>query len=278
MQDILTPLRAMEILQKMPDSDLDLIWADPVFGRPEHLILTHLLVPPVCVRPSVAMDGGGGSNEDDLTVKLQVSRASVNGSHNVILCCVFVLLIQEIITYNDALRVAIQGGARFPTIQSTWDSLQMQVGNYLNGELPLFPARLRPKKPIRGLCQRLKGKQGRFRGNLSGKRVDFSGRTVIGPDPNLPIYEVGVPRLVAQKLTFPEKVTSLNRPRLQEAIRNGPTYPGANNVRLANGIIKNLAFGDRDRLARSLRVRCLDGRCSFELDLIPSALFHRSAM
>ena len=45
-------------------------------------------------------------------------------------------------------------------------------------------------KPIRGFCQRLKGKQGRFRGNLSGKRVDFSGRTVIGPDPNLNIDEV----------------------------------------------------------------------------------------
>jgi DNA-directed RNA polymerase III subunit RPC1 len=47
-------------------------------------------------------------------------------------------------------------------------------------------------KPTRGFVQRLKGKQGRFRGNLSGKRVDFSGRTVIGPDPNLRIDEVRV--------------------------------------------------------------------------------------
>lgn len=46
------------------------------------------------------------------------------------------------------------------------------------------------QKPYRGFCQRLKGKQGRFRGNLSGKRVDFSGRTVISPDPNLRIDEV----------------------------------------------------------------------------------------
>ena len=51
---------------------------------------------------------------------------------------------------------------------------------------------LQPKKPIRGFCQRLKGKQGRFRGNLSGKRVDFSGRTVISPDPNLRIDQVSV--------------------------------------------------------------------------------------
>ena len=47
-----------------------------------------------------------------------------------------------------------------------------------------------PKKPTRGFVQRLKGKQGRFRGNLSGKRVDFSGRTVISPDPNLRIDQV----------------------------------------------------------------------------------------
>lgn len=49
---------------------------------------------------------------------------------------------------------------------------------------------LQPKKSSRGLVQRLKGKHGRFRGNLSGKRVDFSARTVISPDPNLRIEEV----------------------------------------------------------------------------------------
>jgi DNA-directed RNA polymerase III subunit RPC1 len=62
-----------------------------------------------------------------------------------------------------------------------------------------------PKRML-GFCQRLKGKQGRFRGNLSGKRVDFSGRTVISPDPNLRIDQVGVPLHMAKILTFPEKV------------------------------------------------------------------------
>lgn len=69
--------------------------------------------------------------------------------------------------------------------------------------------------------QRLKGKQGRFRGNLSGKRVDFSGRTVISPDPNLAINEVGVPMHVAAILTFPERVTSHNLSCLQKCILNG---------------------------------------------------------
>ncbi len=69
--------------------------------------------------------------------------------------------------------------------------------------------------------QRLKGKQGRFRGNLSGKRVDFSGRTVISPDPNLAINEVGVPMHVATILTYPERVSSHNLTRLQKCVLNG---------------------------------------------------------
>ena len=55
-----------------------------------------------------------------------------------------------------------------------------------------------PKKGSRGFVQRLKGKQGRFRGNLSGKRVDYSGRTVISPDPNLHIDQVNIK--ISQKL------------------------------------------------------------------------------
>ena len=83
-----------------------------------------------------------------------------------------------------------------------WDFLQVQVAQYINGEMPGLQ---RPigSKPIRGLCQRLKGKQGRFRGNLSGKRVDFSARTVISPDPNLRVDQVGVPVHVARIMTYP---------------------------------------------------------------------------
>jgi DNA-directed RNA polymerase III subunit RPC1 len=62
---------------------------------------------------------------------------------------------------------------------------------YVNAEnVPGIP---KGGKVIRGLSQRLKGKEGRFRGNLSGKRVDFSGRTVISPDPNLRVDQVSLP-------------------------------------------------------------------------------------
>ena len=115
---------------------------------------------------------------------------------------------------------------------------------------------MQPKKPSRGLIQRLKGKQGRFRGNLSGKRVDFSGRTVISPDPTLRIDEVGVPELVAKILTYPERVTEHNIKLMQELVRNGAdVHPGANYLQEKNSNVKKfLKFGNREMLADRLRV------------------------
>lgn len=74
----------------------------------------------------------------------------------------------------------------------------------------MFRAMQKSGKPLKALKARLKGKEGRIRGNLMGKRVDFSARTVITPDPNLRIDQVGVPRSIAQNLTFPEIVTPFN--------------------------------------------------------------------
>jgi DNA-directed RNA polymerase III subunit RPC1 len=179
--DDLLPTRVLEIFKHIPDSDCEVLWVDPQIGRPENLILENLLVPPVPIRPSVQLEFGGGSNEDDLTVKLQ-----------------------EILDVNVALELALTKGPHTRTIMEEWDFLQLQVAQYINGETPGLQ---RPigAKPMRGLCQRLKGKQGRFRGNLSGKRVDFSARTVISPDPNLKVNEVGVPEKVAMTMTYPGK-------------------------------------------------------------------------
>ncbi|CAM9777384.1 unnamed protein product, partial [Laminaria digitata] len=105
-------------------------------------------VPPVPIRPSVAMDLGGGSNEDDLTVKLQ-----------------------EILDVNASVKAALDNGANVKMIMENWDFLQqLEVAQYINGEMPGLPRPILTTKPIRGLCQRLKGKSGRFRGNLSGAR------------------------------------------------------------------------------------------------------------
>ena len=75
----------------------------------------------------------------------------------------------------------------------------------------IFPQAMQKSgRPLKSVKQRLKSKEGRIRGNLMGKRVDFSARAVITPDPNLSIDQVGVPRTIAQNLTFPEIVTPFN--------------------------------------------------------------------
>lgn len=126
---------------------------------------------------------------------------------------------------------------------------------YINSELPGVPSQA-GQKPMRGFVQRLKGKQGRFRGNLSGKRVDFSGRTVISPDPNLRIDEVAIPERIAKILTYPERVTPHNMEVLRQAIRNGcDVHPGANYVTAGSrGFKKYLKFGNRNAIADSLRI------------------------
>src|SRR5690606_33310754 len=88
--------------------------------------------------------------------------------------------------------------------------------------------RQRSGKPLKTLRERLVGKSGRVRGNLMGKRVDFSARTVITAEPNLSIDQVGVPLSIAMTLTVPERVTAFNKDRLMEYVRNGPDqHPGA---------------------------------------------------
>jgi DNA-directed RNA polymerase III subunit RPC1 len=153
----------------IPDADLPLIMMHKSLSRPEWMVLTHVPVPPASIRPSVVMDASG-SNEDDLTVQ-----------------------IGQIISLNRVLRGEMQKGGLVLGIIERWDVLQDVVAELYNAEAPGLQSKLSAagsKKAIRGICQRLKGKQGRFRGNLSGKRVDFSSRTVISPDPNLRIDEV----------------------------------------------------------------------------------------
>eukprot|EP00878_Enallax_costatus_P040774 GHUV01047145.1.p1 GENE.GHUV01047145.1~~GHUV01047145.1.p1 ORF type:complete len:265 (+),score=62.79 GHUV01047145.1:109-795(+) len=161
--DDLHPLRVLALFKGITDEDLDVL---DIAGRPEDLLLSVVPVPPVAIRPSVEMDGA--SNEDDITMKLM-----------------------QIIEVNNLLRQALERGMPINSLMETWDFLQVQAAMLINSDLPGVNLQDKaPTRPLRGFVQRLKGKQGRFRGNLSGKRVDFSGRTVISPDPNLAIHQV----------------------------------------------------------------------------------------
>ncbi|CAL1713617.1 unnamed protein product [Somion occarium] len=244
----LNPLKVLDLFKRISDEDCELLGLKPESGRPEEYLWQYISVPPVCIRPSVAQDGA--SNEDDLTVKLT-----------------------EIVFTNALIKQGLAKGAPTAQFMEQWDFMQLSVAMYINSELPGVPPQM-GQKPIRGFCQRLKGKQGRFRGNLSGKRVDFSGRTVISPDPNLRIDEVAVPERVAKILTYPERVTSHNMEGLKKAIRNGcDLHPGANYVTAgSSGFKKYLKFGNRSAIADGLRIGDVVERHIIDGDIV---LFNR---
>ena len=98
-----------------------------------------------------------------------------------------------------------------------------------------------------GIKQLLEKKEGLFRKNMMGKRVNFAARSVISPDPNIETNEIGVPLVFAKKLTFPEPVTNHNFWELKEAVINGPDkYPGASAIEYENGQVINLKFKSLD--------------------------------
>ena len=227
----LIPSMIRERLERIPDEDLKLLGFDPEKARPEWIILQVLPVPPVYVRPSITLESGIRS-EDDLTHKLV-----------------------DIIRINQRLKENMDAGAPTLIIQDLSELLQYHVTTYFNNEASgIPPARHRSGRALKTISQRLKGKEGRFRSNLSGKRVDFSARTVISPDPNIDINEVGVPLEIAMKLTVPEKVTLFNLEEMKKYVINGPeNYPGALYVVRPDGKRIRLEFvTDREKVAEVL--------------------------
>ena len=213
----LTASEVREKLERIPDEDAYVLGVNPEVARPEWMVLTVLPVPPVTVRPSITLDTGERS-EDDLTHKLV-----------------------DILRINQRLIENMDAGAPQLIVEDLWQLLQYHVTTYFDNEASgVPPARHRSGRPLKTLAQRLKGKEGRFRSNLSGKRVNFSARTVISPDPNISINEVGVPEMIAKEVTVPTYVNEWNIEDLREAILNGPdAHPGANYVRKYNDRIKD---------------------------------------
>ncbi|KAG8685159.1 DNA-directed RNA polymerase III subunit, partial [Ceratobasidium sp. 394] len=183
--------------------------------------------------------------------------------------------LSEIVYTNAIIKQGLSKGVPTSGLMEQWDFLQVSIAMYINSETPGIPPQM-GMKPMRGFCQRLKGKQGRFRGNLSGKRVDFSGRTVISPDPNLAIDEVAVPVRVAKVLTYPTRVTAHNISQMKKAIINGAdVHPGANYLQTGNGFRKYLKVLKpklRVKLAEELRIGDLVDRHIIDGDIV---LFNR---
>lgn len=229
----LAPNEIRSRLERITDADASLMGLDPGLARPEWMLLTVLPVPPSSVRPSITLESGVRS-EDDLTHKLV-----------------------DIIRINERLKENVDAGAPQLIIEDLWELLQYHVTTYFDNETSgIPPARHRSGRPLRTIAQRLKGKEGRFRSNLSGKRVDFSARTVISPDPIISINEVGVPVDIAKLLTIPERINKYNMELMKKLIVNGPdNHPGANYIIRPDGRRIDLRFPkDRQVIADAVEV------------------------
>jgi len=247
----LLPITIRERFSQIIDEDLNLLGYDPTTARPEWFVLQALPVPPVTVRPSIILETGIRS-EDDLTHKMV-----------------------DIIRVNQRLKESKEAGTPPLIVQDLVDLLQYHATTYFDNEVSGIPqAHHRSGRPLKTLTQRLKGKEGRFRGSLSGKRVDFSSRTVISPDPNLDLSEVGVPQSVAMKLTIPEIVTEWNIEKLKKLVINGPVnFPGVNYIVRPDGVKIRLDFvEDRSIISDSLEVGYLVERHLLDGDVV---LFNR---
>ncbi|HIP25601.1 MAG TPA: DNA-directed RNA polymerase subunit A' [Archaeoglobus profundus] len=224
----LTPKDVRERLEKIPDEDLPALGLNPKAVRPEWFVLTVLPVPPVTVRPSIILETGQRS-EDDLTHKLV-----------------------DIIRLNQRFLENKEAGAPQLILEDLWELLQYHVTTYLDNEVSgIPPARHRSGRPLKTLAQRLKGKEGRFRGSLSGKRVNFSARTVISPDPCLSINEVGIPKVIAEELTVPIYVTEKNIDEAREYILR-TEHPKANYVIRPDGKRIRVMDTNREELAEKI--------------------------
>jgi len=190
------PTEIREWIEKIPDKDLMLFGYDGELVRPEWFIIKVMTIPPITIRPSITLESGIKS-EDDLTHKLV-----------------------DIIRINLRLKDNIDAGAPQLIIEDLWDLLQYHVTTYFdNNTAGVPPAKHRSGRALRTLVQRLKGKKGRFRHNLTGKRVNFAARSTVTPDPFIKISEVGIPKAIADELTVPERVTEWNKKDMQKMVK-----------------------------------------------------------
>lgn len=211
-QSLLTVLYSSRPLQKGMKPPF---WAGSFF-------IDSILVPPNKFRPE-AKAGGKITEAQQNTLFSAILNASLN-----------IADIHRGIE-QDALD-NVSGRKDISMFLEAWGELQKAVNSLIDSS----------KNPSRqqedGIKQKLEKKEGLFRTNMMGKRVNYAARSVISPDPNIETNEIGVPPVFARKLTFPEPVTSHNFLEMQRAVINGPeVWPGASHIQKENGQLVNLA-------------------------------------
>ena len=226
----LTPEIVLKIFRRISDEDVSFMGFSPIWSRPDWMICQVLAIPPPAVRPSVKHDAQQRS-EDDI-------------SH----------IIVNIIKANKTLQEKLQQNATAKVIDDWTMVLQYYCATMVDNKIPgVASVAQRSGRPLKSIKERLVGKQGRVRGNLMGKRVDYSARSVITPDANIGISELGVPLKVAKNITFPEVVNKRNKKFLTKLVLNGPDiYPGAKILEKKTGDSISLKYVDRESLDLNL--------------------------
>ena len=222
----ITPEIAIKLLRRISDDDVAFMGFSPLWSRPEWMICEVLAVAPPAVRPSVKHDAQQRS-EDDIT-------------H----------IIVNIIKTNKVLQEKIQQNAASNIIEDWTTFLQYYIATQVDNKIPgALPVAQRSGRPLKSIKERLNGKTGRVRGNLMGKRVNFSARSVITADPNLSIRELGVPLKIAKNITKPVLVNDKNKEFLSVLVVRGPDeWPGAKILEKKNGENISLRHSDRSKL------------------------------
>ena len=222
----LTPEKVIKLFRRISDDNVSFMGFSPIWSRPDWMVCQTLAIPPPAVRPSVKHDSQQRS-EDDIT-------------H----------IIVNIIKANKTLQEKIEQNANGNVIDDWATVLQYYVATLVDNKIPGVAAvAQRSGRPLKSIKERLNGKAGRVRGNLMGKRVDFSARSVITPDPQLSIRELGVPLKIAKNLTKPVTVNNKNFNFLTTLIRNGPdVHPGAKILERKSGESISLRYVDRDSI------------------------------
>ena len=168
-------IRRLETIEAFQNSD----------NKPEWMVLTQLPVIPPDLRPMLQLDGG---------------RFAASDSND---------LYRRVITRNNRLRRLLDMGTPAVIVQNEKRMLQESVDALIDNGRRSKPVTGAGGRPLKSLSHSLKGKQGRFRANLLGKRVDFSGRSVIAVGPDLKMYECGIPREMAIQLFKPFVVNEM---------------------------------------------------------------------
>jgi DNA-directed RNA polymerase II subunit RPB1 len=217
---------ALKILRRISDEDVAFMGFSPIWSRPDWMICEVFSVPPPAVRPSVKHDSQQRSEDDITHILVNIIRA------------------------NTTLRDKIKQNAAANVIDDWTTVLQYYVATMIDNKIPgVASVAQRSGRPLKSMKERINGKGGRVRGNLMGKRVDFSARSVITPDANLSIRQLGVPMKVAKNITKPVKVTPVNRQFLMKLIQNGPdVHPGAKVLERVNGDNISLRYIDRSSI------------------------------